>query len=579
MGKVSLNKSVLIISLLIISQISITSIGLSNTPIQEPQKVEEFITLAKQYESAGNANQAVYYYDKAANAYWRANDFRSAITYFEKAIENIQKVGNRNGEKLLYINLGLLYSEIADYTHAQKSFENALNIASSSGKKEDIGQILHNISTVQIEQGNFQGALATLSKTESIAQEIGDQKLLRNVYYNYNRAYEGLKNTEKAAEYFSMYAMLTKKIQAEEIRKKEQQAKAIVDSAGRVVHQVVQEKEQTVKKLAETSKELEEREQNLKEVEKLTREQQMQIELLNAEMKLRDAVIQHQKLLQKVYIGLILFSLAFAAALYYAYVQKQRANRLLKEKNAEISRQRDAISRQADELRELNALKDKLFSIIAHDLRSPLFSLITMLNIAKEGHFTPESFKEILDELSVNVNHTTALLENLLTWAKTQMHGVKVNPQNFDLNQLVNSRIQLLNEAAESKEIKLKNNISQGAYVFADTDMADIVIRNLISNAIKFCNAGDKITIWNSVGGGKVTVCVEDTGMGMTDDVLQKLFGTQITSTPGTKNEKGTGLGLILCKEFVQMNGGEIWAESQPGKGSKFFFTLPTASV
>lgn len=579
MGKVSLNKSVLIISLLIISQISITSIGLSNTPIQEPQKVEEFITLAKQYESAGNANQAVYYYDKAANAYWRANDFRSAITYFEKAIENIQKVGNRNGEKLLYINLGLLYSEIADYTHAQKSFENALNIASSSGKKEDIGQILQNISTVQIEQGNFQGALATLSKTESIAQEIGDQKLLRNVYYNYNRAYEGLKNTEKAAEYFSMYAMLTKKIQAEEIRKKEQQAKAIVDSAGRVVHQVVQEKEQTVKKLAETSKELEEREQNLKEVEKLTREQQMQIELLNAEMKLRDAEIQHQKLLQKVYIGLILFSLAFAAALYYAYVQKQRANRLLKEKNAEISRQRDAISRQADELRELNALKDKLFSIIAHDLRSPLFSLITMLNIAKEGHFTPESFKEILDELSVNVNHTTALLENLLTWAKTQMHGVKVNPQNFDLNQLVNSRIQLLNEAAESKEIKLKNNISQGAYVFADTDMADIVIRNLISNAIKFCNAGDKITIWNSVGGGKVTVCVEDTGMGMTDDVLQKLFGTQITSTPGTKNEKGTGLGLILCKEFVQMNGGEIWAESQPGKGSKFFFTLPTASV
>lgn len=579
MGKVSLNKSVLIISLLIISQISITSIGLSNTPIQEPQKVEEFITLAKQYESAGNANQAVYYYDKAANAYWRANDFRSAITYFEKAIENIEKVGNRNGEKLLYINLGLLYSEIADYTHAQKSFENALNIASSSGKKEDIGQILQNISTVQIEQGNFQGALATLSKTESIAQEIGDQKLLRNVYYNYNRAYEGLKNTEKAAEYFSMYAMLTKKIQAEEIRKKEQQAKAIVDSAGRVVHQVVQEKEQTVKKLAETSKELEEREQNLKEVEKLTREQQMQIELLNAEMKLRDAEIQHQKLLQKVYIGLILFSLAFAAALYYAYVQKQRANRLLKEKNAEISRQRDAISRQADELRELNALKDKLFSIIAHDLRSPLFSLITMLNIAKEGHFTPESFKEILDELSVNVNHTTALLENLLTWAKTQMHGVKVNPQNFDLNQLVNSRIQLLNEAAESKEIKLKNNISQGAYVFADTDMADIVIRNLISNAIKFCNAGDKITIWNSVGGGKVTVCVEDTGMGMTDDVLQKLFGTQITSTPGTKNEKGTGLGLILCKEFVQMNGGEIWAESQPGKGSKFFFTLPTASV
>ncbi|MEJ5315910.1 MAG: ATP-binding protein [Tenuifilum sp.] len=564
---------------LLILFFSLSYSGFAVIPSQEPQGVDDFIKLAREYENAGNANQAVYYYDKAANSYWRANDYQNAIVYFEKALENITKVGNKNGEKLLYVNLGLVYSEISDYTHAQKCFESALNISTSSGKKGDVGQILYNISTVQIEQGNYQGALSNLTKTEAIAQEVGDQKLLRNVYYNYNRAYEGLKNTEKAAEYFSLYAMLTKKIQAEEIRKKELQAKAMVDSAGRVVQQVSQEKEHTEKRLVETSKELKEKEQTLKEVEELTREQQMQIELLNAEMKLRDAVIQHQKLLQKVYIGLILFSLAFAAALYYAYVQKRRANRLLKEKNDEISRQRDAISRQADELRELNALKDKLFSIIAHDLRSPLFSLITMLNIAKEGHFTPENFKEILDELSVNVNHTTALLENLLTWAKTQMHGVKVNPQNFDLNQLVNSRIQLLNEAAENKEIKLKNSIPDGTFVFADTDMSDIVIRNLISNAIKFCNAGDRITIWSTTCADRVTVCVEDTGRGMTPDVLQKLFGTQITSTPGTKNEKGTGLGLILCKEFVQMNGGEIWAESQPDKGSKFFFTLPKASV
>jgi len=553
--------------------------GFAFMPLQEPQGVDELINMAREFENAGNANQAVYYYDKAANACWRSNDYKNAIVYFEKALENIGKVGNKNGEKVLLINLGFVYSEISDYTHAQKCFESALNIATSGGKKQDVGQILYNISTVQIEQGNYQGALSNLSKTEAIAQEVGDQKLLRNVYYNLNKAYEGLKNTEKASEYFSLYAMLTKKLQAEEIRKKELQAKAMVDSAGRVVQQVSQEKEHTEKRLVETSKELKEKEQTLKEVEELTREQQMQIELLNAEMKLRDAVIQHQKLLQKVYIGLILFSLAFAAALYYAYVQKRRANRLLKEKNDEISRQRDAISRQADELRELNALKDKLFSIIAHDLRSPLFSLITMLNIAKEGHFTPENFKEILDELSVNVNHTTALLENLLTWAKTQMHGVKVNPQNFNLNQLVNSRIQLLNEAAENKEIKLKNNIPDGTFVFADTDMADIVIRNLISNAIKFCNAGDRITIWSTTGANTVTVCVEDTGRGMTSDVLQKLFGTQITSTPGTKNEKGTGLGLILCKEFVQMNGGEIWAESLPDKGSKFFFTLPKASI
>lgn len=551
----------------------------SGISMQEPQKVDVLVKLANDYENESNFNQAAYYYDKAANKCWRENDLKNAITYFERALENVSRVGNRNGEKQLHTNLGIIYSEIGDYAKAQNNFELALKIANSSGKKQDIAQILQNISTIQIEQGNYHAALALLGKIESLAQEIGDQKLLRNVYFNYNKAYEGLKNADKAVEYFNLYAMLTKKIQAEEIQRKEQQAKAMVDSASRVIQQVSQEKEQTAKKLDETSHELKKREQSLMEVEKLTLEQKMQIDLLNAEMQLRDAVIQHQKLLQKVYIGLILFSLAFVLLLYYAYVQKRKANRILEEKNAEISRQRDAISRQAEELRELNSLKDKLFSIIAHDLRSPLFSLVTMLNIAKEGNFTAESFKEILDELSVNVNHTTALLENLLTWAKNQMHGTKVNPQNFEISNLVRSRIQLLNEPATAKEIKLINSITNGTFVFADIDMVDIVIRNLVSNAIKFCNAGDKITIWNSMGSGKVTICVEDNGLGMTPDVLQKLFGTQISSTPGTKNEKGTGLGLILCKEFVQMNGGEIWAESQPGKGSKFFFTLPSAAV
>ena len=247
--------------------------------------------------------------------------------------------------------------------------------------------------------------------------------------------------------------------------------------------------------------------------------------------------------------------------------------------NTEILTQKEEISEQADQLRDLNSLKDKLFSIIAHDLRSPLFSLITMLNIAKEGHFTEESFKSIIAELSVNVNHTTSLLENLLTWAKNQMQGTKVNPVNFDLKELLNSRIGMLEERAQQKEIAIVNQLADNMFVHADRDMTEIVIRNIVSNSIKFCNAGDKIRIWSAVNDGGITVCVEDTGVGIQPDVMQKLFGTQISSTPGTRNEKGTGLGLILCKEFITMNGGDIWAESQVNKGSKFFFTLPGAKL
>ncbi len=569
----------LIISIFVLINTSKSLLSFPAIVPQQDKTVKELIALAEESEKSGNANQAVYYYDKVANIYWKLGGYNNAQVYFEKALENVVKVGNKNGEKVLYTNLGFLFVEQSDYPKAIKSFEKALGIASAMGKKLEVGQILLNISNAQIEQGEYQMAIAKLNQAQSIAQEVGDLKLLRNIYYNFNRAYDKLSNPEKAQEYFNFYAALTKKIQAEEIRQKEQLAKAMVDSAGRVVQQFAQEKDQTVKKLAETSKELQARKQTLQDVEKQTREQQMQIDLLNAEMQLRDVEIRHQKLLQQVYIGIIVISLVIAAVISYLYIGKRKANRMLAKKNAEISQQRDAISRQAEELRELNALKDKLFSIIAHDLRSPLFSLITMLNIAKEGHFSPENFKQVLDELSVNVNHTTALLENLLTWAKNQMQGTKVNPQNFDLHELVNSKILLLNDAATSKEVKLINSVPEGAIIYADKDMTDIVVHNLISNAIKFCNAGDKINVWSFTGGGTVTVCVEDTGIGMPPEVMEKLFGSQITSTPGTRNEKGTGLGLILCKEFIEMNGGEIWADSQLGKGSKFFFSLPAIKV
>jgi len=542
-------------------------------------KAEEYLKLASENEVNGDNNQAAFFFDKAANIYWQLNDIDNALLYFGKALSNSKKIGNTNGIKVIYTNLGLIYSDKNNYKQAVESFSEALAASRNLGRKADIAASLLNLSSTQIEIADYSGAEKSLNEVQKIAQEINDQKILKNCYFNFNKLYEKLGNQTKSAEYFNLFAMLTKKIQAEELKAKELKAMQMVDSAGRVVQQISAEKDITTKKLAETNQELQEKETTLLEVERLTKEQQMQIELLNTEMQLRDAQLKHQKLLQKVYIGLIVISLLFTALIFYAYTEKKKANQLLQLMNSEILTQKEEISEQADQLRDLNSLKDKLFSIIAHDLRSPLFSLITMLNIAKEGHFTEESFKSIIAELSVNVNHTTSLLENLLTWAKNQMQGTKVNPVNFDLKELLNSRIGMLEERAQQKEIAIVNQLADNMFVHADRDMTEIVIRNIVSNSIKFCNAGDKIRIWSVVNDGGITVCVEDTGVGIQPDVMQKLFGTQISSTPGTRNEKGTGLGLILCKEFITMNGGDIWAESQVNKGSKFFFTLPGAKL
>lgn len=234
----------------------------------------------------------------------------------------------------------------------------------------------------------------------------------------------------------------------------------------------------------------------------------------------------------------------------------------------------EKLKTQAKELLALNQLKDQLFSIISHDLRSPLASLIDILNAADDGEISEEEFKSFLPMLSKNVGHTTALLENLLYWSKSQLKGDTVQPESFDLKTLTQSKLLFFEKRASEKNIRLEDNVTSDTYLLADRSMVAIVLRNLISNAIKFCNNNDLISISAKVDPLATTVCVSDTGVGMDDETLDKLFGPELVTTMGTNQEKGTGLGLKLCKNFIEKNEGKIWAESTRGKGSRFYFQL-----
>jgi K+-sensing histidine kinase KdpD len=184
------------------------------------------------------------------------------------------------------------------------------------------------------------------------------------------------------------------------------------------------EKQATEKELEIRDMELVEKQTMLEKTEQVSREQLMQIDLLNKERELQQAIITHQNQMRNVYLVIIAMILAFSLFIYYNYREKKKANLLLQQKNTEISRQNTEIQAQAQQLRELNQLKDKLFSIISHDLRSPLGSLITLLNLTQQGYFTEVGFKEVIDELSKNVGYTTELIENLLKWAQSQMQGL-----------------------------------------------------------------------------------------------------------------------------------------------------------
>ncbi|MES2329394.1 MAG: HAMP domain-containing sensor histidine kinase [Bacteroidota bacterium] len=229
------------------------------------------------------------------------------------------------------------------------------------------------------------------------------------------------------------------------------------------------------------------------------------------------------------------------------------------------------------ELEELNNTKQKLFSIIAHDLRSPIGQLRNSLDLVNKEYMSPETFRQVSAKLSSEVDHLHSTLDNLLRWSLNQLQGIKAAPEKIALDELIEKNATLFRQSFETKNISFEFNTT-GLSVFADPDHLMLVIRNLVSNAIKYSYHDGCITISAYEKDSHIIIEVTDTGMGMNEEIKTSIFGgsTNIVSSTGTSNEKGTGLGLKLCKEFIEKNNGHIWLESTEKKGSTFYAAIPT---
>lgn len=229
-------------------------------------------------------------------------------------------------------------------------------------------------------------------------------------------------------------------------------------------------------------------------------------------------------------------------------------------------------------MQEINETKDKLFSIIGHDLRGPIGAFQGLLKLLKDGEVGQSEFMEFIPKLRHDIDHISFTLNNLLSWGQTQMNGSITKPSMVNVESIVKENMHLLSEIAEKKSIKLSSQLASNTLVWSDSDQIDIVIRNLISNALKFTPDNGMVTISSNEMSHFWQISVRDTGVGIDKDIIQKLFCKKSNiTTYGTNNEKGTGLGLSLCKEMVEKNGGDIWVESHVRKGSTFHFTMPKA--
>jgi len=255
--------------------------------------------------------------------------------------------------------------------------------------------------------------------------------------------------------------------------------------------------------------------------------------------------------------------------------QLRRSNLKILRQKADISGKAALLEEQTQQLTELNTLKNKLFSVIAHDLKAPVYALRSLFRNVQLYDLPGDEIKLLIPEVVNELTYTTGLMENLLQWAKSQMQAESIRPQLLDIARITQEVLQLLRLQAEAKHIYIQSKIERPVFVYADKDMINLVLRNLLSNAIKFTPEEGLIFVEAREMRSHIEVLVQDNGMGISQEGIQRLMGENYYTTRGTEGEAGTGLGLMLCKEFLSRNGGRMRIESEPGKGSTFAFTLP----
>ncbi|MFB6458073.1 ATP-binding protein [Chitinophaga sp. Hz27] len=297
--------------------------------------------------------------------------------------------------------------------------------------------------------------------------------------------------------------------------------------------------------------------------------------LLKKEQQIHLATIQQQRILVISATILFIALLAITFMLYRMFKKQKQLTRELNSKNQEVSLQNHIILEQNTTLESLNQVKDKIFSVISHDLRSPLAILEGLLFLLRDERITQEQFKFYADELWRDVKNTSYMMDNMLQWASNQMKGIGVKADDFDILLLLNQEFELLQTLAKQKEVSLQHELSGSLTVYADPEMIRMVLRNLISNAIKFTQGGGKINVSARIDRTFAEIIVRDNGTGIPLENQHRIFSNIYYSTTGTRNEKGCGLGLHLSKDFVERNRGRIWFHSTPGSGSSFSFTVP----
>lgn len=520
-------------------------------------------------------------YKSLAKAYQNNGSIEKAIDYNLKSLEIEELTNDKNGLIISNKNLAQLYLKKEDYNKAIRYFENALNYTNGNNL-ELKAEILPELGGAYIKNENYKIAAdnlaeaiklnRSLNKTNGILMSLNNLGELNYLKKNFRTAENQLLEAGKIGRSSNNKVAL---LQNYRLMKSLDSTKGDFESAFAWQREYFKIKNSLdAEKIL--FKPVVEEPEIIEEV--LTANNNSIIVNQPTEGMVNKKSLDRLKLVFYALLAAFAVVLVFFVLFYMKRKGRVKYTRDLEAKNKKIELQNEAILEQSKHLESINKVKDKLFSIVSHDLKDSLTSTKGFIDLLKEGQLSQEEFHNLLPELSENANNASLLLFNLLNWSKSQMQSLEPKPSLFDVQEVFLDKIKLVEQKMQIKGILLIDNTLRD-FVYADRSMIEIVIQNLLANAVKFCRTGDTIKISNTISNGNAIISVSDTGIGISIENQNKLFNSSTFSTIGTSNEKGTGLGLTICKELIELNEGRIWVDSEINKGSTFFVELPKTRV
>jgi signal transduction histidine kinase len=513
----------------------------------------------------------------------RKNEDSLAFSYFKKACKNFTIIKNDKGLAYCFTQISKLFEKNEEYDSALNYNYEALKIKKSINDMEGVANSYRNIGNIHLENDSFELARKLFLMALEIDSTLNNPASMINDYYLLGKLSNRLKLFKDAVKYLDLAK--------EEVDNVE--TKLIFKDTYRELSFAYKEM-RDFKKAYENYVVFKELDDELRNEEKFKSQIQLSMQFefdKEQEQKeiIANAIKRRQTIIRYLLISIILVVLIILSIIYKAYQLIHQSNRKLSAQNEIIIKQRNKLEEANNQLiisesviKKSNDTKDKFFSIIAHDLKAPFTSIIGYSNLLnnKYEEYDDERRKEFIKNVNTAAKNTFNLLQNLLEWARSQLDVMELKPVKQNINDLVNENIILLQNSANEKSISVSIDNEPNAVVNIDVNMINTVIRNLFSNAIKFTYPEGKIKILTRIRDKKVYVSVEDNGVGIKDKDIEKLFRIdRHFRSDGTKNEKGTGLGLILTKEFIDKNGGELFVKSKEGEGSTFSFSLPLYGV